>query len=73
MLERIKRGASFILGLITLILGAILFSQRRKIDKVENELAHEKTTTEIKLNDQARKDAKENADHLVEDYEKSKR
>ena len=40
---------------------------------LESELASEKSTTEIKLNDVARENAKQHADNLVAEYERLKR
>lgn len=73
MIDKIKQYASYVLGLAVLILSALFLRQSRKTDAVESELAHEKTSTEIKLNDQARKAARDTANDLVESYERLKR
>jgi hypothetical protein len=73
MLETIKKYASLAYGLLIVILGGLLVNRNRKLQQTESELAHEKTTTEIKLNDQAREAAKSNADELLANYERLKR
>lgn len=73
MIAKIKSAFTYILGFITLILGALFYAQKRKTESVESDLAHEKSSTEIKLNDQAREAAKSNADALISEYERLKR
>lgn len=73
MIEKLKSYSSYALGLAILVLSALLFRKSRQLDSTQSELSHEKTTTEIKLNDQAREAAKQSADSLVDDYERSKR
>lgn len=73
MLEKIKSYLSYASGLAILVLSALFFSQKRKTERVESELASAITKTEISLNDQATEAARTHADRLVEDYEKSKR
>jgi hypothetical protein len=70
MLEKIKQWGATALGIITLILGGLLMSQRRKTAQVESQLEGAKANTEIKLNDQAREAAAANADKLVDEYHK---
>ena len=72
-MERLKNAMSYLFGLATLILGALYFGQKRKTERVESELAHEKSTTEITLNEEARKAAKSTADDLLANYERLKR
>jgi len=62
---------SYALAILTAVAGiamALLFRQKKKTEQVESELAGAITNTEIKLNDQAREAAKENADALIADY-----
>lgn len=73
MLDKLKQYGTTILGFIVVVLGGILFNRNRKLQKVESELSQEKTTTEISLNEQAREAAKDNADALVDEYERLKR
>lgn len=73
MLEKLKSYLSYASGLVILVLSALLFRKSRQQDATQAELAHEKTTTEIKLNDQAREAARANADDLVAEYERLKR
>jgi hypothetical protein len=72
-MEKLKAWMGYISGLVVLVLSALLFRQKRKTEETESELVHEKTTTEIRLNDQAREAAKANADNLVDEYERSRR
>ncbi len=73
MIEKLKSYLSYASGLAILVLSALLFRKSRKLEATESELAHEKTTTEIKLNDQAREAAKSTADELLANYERLKR
>lgn len=73
MLEKIKSYAAAIAAVVIAVLSALLFRKSRQFDATQSELAHEKTTTEIKLNDHAREAARANADDLVAEYERSKR
>lgn len=73
MLDKIKAYLSYASGLTILVLSALLFRKSHQQDATQSELAHEKTTTEIKLNDEAREAAHANADELLANYERLKR
>ena len=73
MIETIKKYASLAYGLLIVILGGLLFNRNRKVQNLESQVAHEKSTTEITLNDEARKAATDNANELVDEYERSRR
>lgn len=70
MLEKIKQYSSYALGLAVLLVSALLFRKSKQLDNTESQLAHEKTTTEITLNDEVRKAAAANADALLDEYHK---
>lgn len=72
-MEKIKNAVSYIGGLVILVLAALLFRQKKVADNLESELTQEKTTTEITLNEQARDNARDIADKLLDNYEKLKR
>ena len=69
-MERVKRYAAAIAAAIIAILSALLLRKSRQLEATQSELASEKSTTEIKLNDQAREAARANADQLVDEYHK---
>lgn len=73
MLEKVKSAAIYILGLVTLILGALLFRQQRKTASSESALATEKANSVVKESDHDRQIAKNEADRRVTDYESLKR
>jgi len=73
MIEKIKSYGAAIITAVIGILAALLFRQSKKTAEVQSELNHEKATTEIKLNDQAREAAKQSADDLVKAYDNLKR
>jgi hypothetical protein len=73
MWEKVKSNLIWILTAIAGIATALLFRQSKKTAEVQSELNHEKATTEIKLNDQAREAAKQSADDLVKAYDNLKR
>lgn len=72
MIEKLKSYLGYLSGLAVLVLSALLFRKSRQLETTQSELASEKSTTEIKLNDQAREAAKEHADNLVNDYESAR-
>jgi hypothetical protein len=72
-MNKIKSAAQYILGLAVLILGALFFTQRRKTESAESQLATEKANAVVKESDHDREIAKEHADRLVSDYESLKR
>lgn len=72
-MSKIREWVSFIFGAVALVFGVLFYAQKQKTESVESDLAKEKSTTEIKLNDQEREAAKSNADDLLADYERSKR
>lgn len=73
MMERLKSALNLIFGAAIVILGAILFNRNRKVQSLESEVAKEKANDAIKENEHDRQIARDNADALVDDYERSKR
>jgi hypothetical protein len=72
MIEKIKAYASYLYGLVILILGALYFGQKRKTESAESELASEKAQGAIRENEQDRQAAREHANDLVNEYERLK-
>lgn len=72
-MEKIKRWAGYLYGLLILLLVGLYTRQKKKTEEAEAGLVHAKNETEIKLNDQAREAARDNADQLVDEYERSRR
>jgi cell division protein ZapA (FtsZ GTPase activity inhibitor) len=70
MIEKIKRYYGYLSSLALLILGALLFRQKRVAESLESELASERTNKEIALNDQAREEAQKRTDELAADYKR---
>lgn len=70
MIEKLKSYLSYIFGLAILVLSTLLFRKSRQEEQTKSELASALTNTEIKLNDVARENARDNADKLVDDYHK---
>lgn len=73
MIAKLKSAFTYILGFITLILGALFYAQKRKTESVESELASEKAQGAIRENEQDRQAAREHANDLVNEYERLKR
>ena len=73
MTDKIKSAFTYLLGVVTLILGALFFAQRRKNESLESELATEKADAVVTEIDHDRQIAKAEADRLVADYESLKR
>ena len=73
MIETIKKYASLAYGLLVVILGGLLFNRNRKLQQTESQLASAVTNKEIAVNDEARKAATDNANELVDEYERSRR
>jgi ABC-type nickel/cobalt efflux system permease component RcnA len=72
-MEKVKQILEKISYLIIVILGYVLFDRNRKLQQAETDLAREKTNGEIKSNEAERQIAKNNADQLVDEYDRSKR
>lgn len=73
MIETIKKYAGIFGAAVIAILGALLYRKDKQLDNAQLQAAHEKSTTEITLNDEARKAATDTADGLLANYEKLKR
>lgn len=71
-METIKKYVGIFGAAVIAILGALLYRKDKQLDTAESQVASEKTTTEITLNDEARKAAKQTADDLLTAYEKMK-
>lgn len=69
-METIKKYAGFIGAALIAILSALLLRKSKQLDSTQSELAHEKSTAAITLNDEAREVAKSTADDLVAQYER---
>ncbi len=72
-MEKIKQYAATLYGLIILILGALLFRQNKRTESVESELASQKAQEGVRTNEAERQIARDNANGLVESYERLKR
>lgn len=73
MIAKIKSYASYILSLAVLILSALFYAQKRKTENAQSELAHEKSSTEIKWNEKDRQAARDHANDLLDNYERLER
>lgn len=73
MLTKIKSYAATIAAVVIAVLSALLFNRNRKVQSLESDLAKEKANDAIKQNEQDRQAAKQNADALVEVYDRLKR
>lgn len=72
MIETIKKYTGLIGAALIAILSALLLRKSKQLDSTQSELAHEKSTTAITLNDEAREAAKSTADELLDNYERLK-
>lgn len=70
MIQKVKDGIAYVLGLAILVLSALLFRKGRQNEALESELAREKANDAIKQNEADRQAAREHADALVDEYEK---
>lgn len=73
MIQKVKDGISYLLGLAILILTALLLRKSRQNENLESELSKEKANDAIKENERDRLAAKEHADQLVRNYEELKK
>ena len=73
MIEKIKRILNALVGPVIIILGYFLYNRNRELQRAESELIKEKANAEIKANEAERQMARDNANDLVEQYERLKR
>lgn len=72
MLNKIKEYAGYVFAGVIAILGALLYRQNKKTDQVESDLAGAIAKNKVQEVDHDREIAKQNADALVNDYERRK-
>ena len=71
-MSKLRNTLTSILGLMTLILGLLLFRQKRVTEKTESELANALADKRITEADHDREIARKEADALVKSYERLK-
>lgn len=72
-MNKLRNAITYILGAITVILGAFLFNRNRKLQRTESELANALSDNRITEADHDREIAKAHADALVTSYDDLKR
>lgn len=72
-MNKLKQYSTLIWGVITLILGALLFRQKRVADNLQSGLAKSEMKNKTQEVDHERNVAKKEADGRVTDYEQLKR
>lgn len=73
MIEKLKSYASYLFGLAILVLSAMLFRKSKQLDETKSELAANLAKGAIRENEAERQMARDNANALVDEYERLKR
>lgn len=73
MIEKIKSAANCILTLGLLVLGFLFSRKSKQLSQAQSDLAKAVSSKELAVNDQAREAAKNHADALVDEFERSRR